>query len=583
MADKKINLAVKATGSEKAARSIGKVDKGLGSLAKSAAAAAAGFFGARMLIAGMKEAVNLAARQELAERKLTAALGFRSKALENQARALQQVSMFGDELIMEAQAMLAAFIKDEDQMKKATKATLDLAAAKGMDLVAAADLIGKSVGSSTNALSRYGIVVTGAVGDTERLDSATRNIAKLFGGQAAAQADTMQGAMTGMSMAIGDAKEQLGNILAPTVISIAKNFKSAAENVGEFFLRFTETDIETRIRELKELRIDTEHLEKALRLSKAAGITKEIDNSKTLFQSKEDIRKKEEENKKLEADQQPLLDKIALNRLAHEDISSFNLFAIQASNNERVLLEANARIMQEKIDANNAIIEQNREQIDLRNQLNNILERPTFSIFGEEEDMAGELDLAFAGMEEATETFFDFMKEQEDSFLEHKKKSAKTQKTIDDQLHKEKIQNNLQMAILQGQSAKEAGISVIKAEVAEAQAGLISSIMKALPFPLNLAVAAGAGSMIGKVTDQLLAFPTGGSFVTKGRTTLPIGNGVVVGDNASGMEQVDITPLPSPNQRSSGNIVVNINAPVVDEFVVDSIIPAIRRAEKLNL
>jgi len=89
--------------------------------------------------------------------------------------------------------------------------------------------------------------------------------------------------------------------------------------------------------------------------------------------------------------------------------------------------------------------------------------------------------------------------------------------------------------------------------------------------------------MIGKVTDQLLAFPTGGSFVTKGRTTLPIGNGVVVGDNASGMEQVDITPLPSPNQRSSGNIVVNINAPVVDEFVVDSIIPAIRRAEKLNL
>jgi hypothetical protein len=56
----------------------------------------------------------------------------------------------------------------------------------------------------------------------------------------------------------------------------------------------------------------------------------------------------------------------------------------------------------------------------------------------------------------------------------------------------------------------------------------------------------------------------------------------MVGDNASGMERIDVTPLPSPTSSGS-NIVVNINAPVVDEYVVDSIIPAIRRAEKLNL
>jgi len=149
--------------------------------------------------------------------------------------------------------------------------------------------------------------------------------------------------------------------------------------------------------------------------------------------------------------------------------------------------------------------------------------------------------------------------------------------------YKEKIQNNLQAAILQGQNAKDAALSVIKAEVAEAQAGLISSIMTSLPFPINLAVAAGAGGMIGKVTDQLFSsFATGGSFVTKGRTTLPIGNGVVVGDNASGMERIDVTPLPSPTS-SGNNITINISAPLVDETVVDHIIPAIRRAEKLNL
>ena len=166
---------------------------------------------------------------------------------------------------------------------------------------------------------------------------------------------------------------------------------------------------------------------------------------------------------------------------------------------------------------------------------------------------------------------------------EGRKKSIKFIRQLEADAHKERIQNNLQSAILQGQSAKEAGISVVKAEVAEAQAGLISSIMKALPFPLNLAVAAGAGGMIGKVTDQLFSsFATGGSFVTKGRTTLPIGNGVVVGDNASGMERIDVTPLPSPTSNGN-NITINISAPLVDETVVDHIIPAIRRAEKLNL
>ena len=92
---------------------------------------------------------------------------------------------------------------------------------------------------------------------------------------------------------------------------------------------------------------------------------------------------------------------------------------------------------------------------------------------------------------------------------------------------------------------------------------------------------------------KIFGFSTGGSFINKfagggsfdinKKTILPTNPPAIVGDNASGMERIDVTPLPSPNQRSSGNIVVNINAPVVDEYVVDSIIPAIERARKLNL
>jgi hypothetical protein len=185
------------------------------------------------------------------------------------------------------------------------------------------------------------------------------------------------------------------------------------------------------------------------------------------------------------------------------------------------------------------------------------------------------LEVRMGGLED------EFVRRQ--AFNKQVEQEMKEQRKAAKEAHKEKIAQNLEAAILQGQSAKQAGISVVKAEVVEAQAGLISSIMKSLPFPINLAVAAGAGGMIGKVTDSLFSsFATGGSFVTKGRTTLPIGNGVVVGDNASGMERVDVTPLPSPTSNGN-NITINISAPLVDETVVDHIIPAIRRAEKLNL
>ena len=205
------------------------------------------------------------------------------------------------------------------------------------------------------------------------------------------------------------------------------------------------------------------------------------------------------------------------------------------------------------------------------------------SIFPEEDDMAGELDLAFAGMAEASETFYDHMIEVESRYTKERQKNIKFLQKLEEDANRERIEQNLELAILQGQSAKEAGVSVIKAEIAKSTASLITKIMQGVPFPLNLALAAGAGGMIGKVTDQLFSsFATGGSFITKGRTTLPIGSGVVVGDNASGMERIDVTPLPSPTS-SGNNITINISAPLVDETVVDTIIPAIRRAEKLNL
>jgi|TARA_R100000084_G_scaffold109198_1_gene74739 hypothetical protein len=243
MAIKKLLIKLGVVGDKKAKDKIKGVESGLGSLGKSALKAGAAFFGARALINGMKQSVELAGIQEQAEKRLEVALGKRSQALLDQASALQQQTTFGDEAILGVQASISAFVKSEEQIKKATSATLDMAVAMGMDLKSSGDLIAKTLGSSTNALSRYGIQVEGAVGSQERLESLTTNIAKLFGGQATAQADTFAGSIEQMQNAIGDTGEVLGKLFQPAIQSSAKSLKTFAENFGKTLTAISKIDL----------------------------------------------------------------------------------------------------------------------------------------------------------------------------------------------------------------------------------------------------------------------------------------------------------------------------------------------------
>ena len=222
MANQKVNIKVTTQGAKKAKQEMGGLSGSISKMGKAVGVASAVYFGARGLISGFSSIIRLAGIQEQAEKKLEVALGKTSKSLLNQATALQKMTVFGDEAIIGVQASIGAFIKNEDQIKKATKATLDMAVAMGMDLKSAGDLVAKTLGSSTNAMSRYGIEVTGAVGSTERLESLTENVANLFGGQASAQAETLTGKLDQAKNSIGDAGEALGELLAPTVIHAAE-------------------------------------------------------------------------------------------------------------------------------------------------------------------------------------------------------------------------------------------------------------------------------------------------------------------------------------------------------------------------
>ena len=496
-------INVKEKGAKKAEKNVKGLNKALGGLKSQAMLASGAFLGAGALVAGIKKAVDAFGEQELAEKKLEASLGRTSQALLDQAAALQQVSVFGDETIISAQALIGAFVKDEDQIKLATEATLDLAAAKGMDLVAAAELVSKTLGSSTNALSRYGIEVTGAVGSTERLESLTGNLATVFGGQASAQAETMSGSLQQMSNAVGDAAEAIGGLLSPVVIGIADTLK--------FFAEGTEAVIDA-------LNFDQE-------LPELVGMLTDVEVKTAEF-------------------------KKTLNGLTSEE-----LMKLVKSINEQV-----APTLTLWSDESELILQ---KQIALREELAKNPEK----IQAAERRTAAEIHLRDLKKVEVLEV---------STHVARQKRKE------------EQIKKDLKGALLSGQSASQAMKSVVRAEVMEATAGYFSSIFKTVPFPLYIGLAAGAGVFVSGVADKVLgeipSFATGGDFVTNGSQM------IMVGDNPSGKERVQVTPLDAGGDPTGGGGSVNItfNSPIMsadhtEEVIIPQIREALRRGSDLGI
>lgn len=188
-----------------------------------------------------KESIKLFDIQQKAEAKLLTALKGRiniQKRLIVQAQALQGTTLFGDEATIEAQAFLAAMGLQEKAIIRLTPLIQDLATKANMTLVGAADLVAKSVGSSTNALSRYGITIEGAVGSAQRLESAIKGLNDQVGGQSEAAAKVGAGALTQFGNLVDDIKETIGGALIPTLNDLVVELKKfdvegAVESVKE--------------------------------------------------------------------------------------------------------------------------------------------------------------------------------------------------------------------------------------------------------------------------------------------------------------------------------------------------------------
>lgn len=136
-----------------------------------------------------------------------------SQQIQRLASEIQNYSNYGDEAIIKAQALGQAYAGNTRITEKLTKTVVDFASATGMDLEQAFALVGKSIGSSTNALSRYGVELDKNMTDSQKAEAIQKQLADRFSGSAAQMADTS----VQLKNAVGDLSEEIGKSLNPTV------------------------------------------------------------------------------------------------------------------------------------------------------------------------------------------------------------------------------------------------------------------------------------------------------------------------------------------------------------------------------
>ena len=228
-------IKIQLDGAGKAAKGANKVSKGMTKLATAAAGAAAAYFGAGMLIEGIKKSTEAFAAQELAQRRLMQSTGDSAAALQLHAAALQANSIHGDEAIMAQQAFLGSIGMTEAQIKQILPVAMDLAAATGMTLESAVRNTAKTFSGLAGELGELVPQLRDLTAEEMKAGKAVEVMSALFAGQAEIAATTYDGAMKQIDNRIGDLSENIGQVLAPAIAKAKTDLANFIEHFLELF------------------------------------------------------------------------------------------------------------------------------------------------------------------------------------------------------------------------------------------------------------------------------------------------------------------------------------------------------------
>lgn len=533
-------LDIETKGAKASKQAIGGVTNSLGSMAKKMGVVAGAYFGSQALISGIKASVQAFAQQELAEKKLEQALGRTSSALLNQASALQKTSTFGDEATIAQMSYLASIGLTEKQISEMIPVAMDLASATGMTLEGAVRNTAKTLSGMTGELGESVPKLRELTAEQLKAGEGVKVLGELFGGMAETESKSLSGSLTQMTNAIGDTAEALGGILSPAVIGIANLMTSFAESV---------TGIMNWRDEFLALANDASYL------------------SDTAYELM-------------------LLEEQAKNMSKSEIIDMMESLGAEIGSVGESSIE-----MGKALDIASDAEIQNHEKL--------MILMEAYSSAG---DMTDNMKEQFASWNLAKdEQLAKYEKEQEfiEMLIEKNPALAKTLGLVSDATKKQEQASRLkQRAEVDAMNASAGAIgqfvggAKIAGRIQQVSATIdayrtINKIMAdpKLVFPTNVLTATSVGASafanVMSISKSLGEFKTASEgfdgIVTKPTLFLT---------GEDGAERVNVSNLEKPDggaDAGGGGITLNISAPLVDESVVEHIIPAIERANRMSL
>ena len=184
------------------------------------AGAAAVAYGTKLAIDGVKAAIeDEQAQLRLANalRQATGATDAQIKATEDMILKTSLATGVADDKLRPAMQRLAVSTKSTEEAQKLLTLALDISAASGKDLETVANALGRAQDGNQAALGRLGLGLSKAELATLSFTEVQAKLAELYGGAAAANAETFQGKIDRLKVGFDEAKESLGFALLPQV------------------------------------------------------------------------------------------------------------------------------------------------------------------------------------------------------------------------------------------------------------------------------------------------------------------------------------------------------------------------------
>ena len=184
------------------------------------AAAAAVAYGTKLAVDGVKAAIE----DEAAQLRLASALKTATGATDAQIKATEDMILktslatgVADDQLRPAMQRLAVSTKDTGEAQRLLSLALDISKGKGIELETVANALGRAQDGNTTALGRLGLGLSKAELSTLSFTEVQTRLSDLYGGAAAANAETFQGKIDRLKVGFDEAKESLGVALLPQV------------------------------------------------------------------------------------------------------------------------------------------------------------------------------------------------------------------------------------------------------------------------------------------------------------------------------------------------------------------------------